>query len=443
MHAPGGITRAPPLPGRDLLHVGRYGCRLMKRASRLLLPLLTAAVLLLSAGTAQAVPTFGGTSEVSEKPGEIARGPDNNLWVVLENNKLARITPNGTVTEFTPAALNNPVGIASGPDGNLWLTQPNEVVKVPPSDPDAAEDFPVAAITDPRGITSGPEGALWAASGDKLVKIPPANPAGFTDFTITNMNARGITAADGFLWIADFGEQRIVRSDPAGDATFFPTGAGNNPQEVAGGPGGQVAFSNPADALGRISPVGGLTQVAVPGADAFGVALGRDQNWYFAQFADDGIGRLTPQGAYTNLDLLSAGSGPRYLAAGPNGTLWVSLVNTNEVARITGIDPPSPPPSAAKAQIDKAPKKKVKTKRRKAKVKFRFSSSTTGAKFECALRRKGKRNKVEKRLAKFRSCASPKAYKVRKGRYTFLVRVAGSSAKPAKHSFRVIRKKRR
>jgi streptogramin lyase len=417
----------------------RLGQRLVLAAA-----LLTTLALLL-ASPAAAAPTFGGAFDVSDQPGQIARGPDNNLWVVLDNNKLARITPNGTVTEFTPAALNNPKGIASGPDGNLWLTQPNEVVKVPPGDPDAAEDFPVAAIADPRGITSGPEGALWAASVDKLVKIPPANPAGFTEFPITDMNARGIAAAHGFLWIADFGQQRIVRSDPAGDPTFFPTiGAGNFPQEVAGGPGGQVAFSNPGDGLGRVSPVGGLTQVEVPGADAFGVDLGRDQNWYFAQFADDGIGRLTSQGAYTNLDLLPAGSGPRYLAAGPSGTIWVSLENIDKVARITGIDPPTPPPppADAKAQIDKAPKKKVKTKRKKAKVKFRFSSVAAGAKFECKLKKKGKRNKREKRLAKYRSCSSPKRYKLRKGRYTFLVRVSGQTAKPASHSFRVVRKRR-
>jgi virginiamycin B lyase len=59
------------------------------------------------------------------RPVGITLGPDNNLWFVeSQANKVGRITPTGTVTEFAiPTAASNPQGITAGPDGNLWFTE--------------------------------------------------------------------------------------------------------------------------------------------------------------------------------------------------------------------------------------------------------------------------------------------------------------------------------
>ncbi len=50
-------------------------------------------------------------------------GPDGNLWFAeYEINKIGRITPGGTITEFLlPTAPAYPLNIATGPDGNLWF----------------------------------------------------------------------------------------------------------------------------------------------------------------------------------------------------------------------------------------------------------------------------------------------------------------------------------
>lgn len=409
-------------------------------------PLLTLALLaapLLFTAPAAAVPTFGGAFDVSDQPGQLAVGADGNAWVLLPDiSDIARITPQGVVTEFAPAALNNPTGITAGPDGKLWVTQQAEVVEIPPADPDSAVAHAVTDLTQAQGITAGPDGALWAPTVDALIKIPSANPAGATTLPILGLSPRSISAdAGGDLWIADFGNQRIVRSSPLGATTDFAISG--SPQGVASGVAGQVAFAQADVAphtVGRVLPGGTVSETPAPGKDPFSIALGRDNNWYVAEFTGN-LGRLTPEGAYTSLDLLPANSGARYVATGSDGTAWVALQNDNKVGLITGIDPPTPPPG--KARIDKAPKKKVKTKRKKAKVTFRFSSASDRAKFECAVRKKGKRNKAEKRLAKYRSCSSPKSYKLRKGRYTFSVRVSGQAAKPASHLFRVVRKHRR
>ena len=55
----------------------------------------------------------------------MAEGPDGNMWLTMtDNNKIARVTPEGAVTEFSIPTPNSGVyGIAAGPDGNLWFTE--------------------------------------------------------------------------------------------------------------------------------------------------------------------------------------------------------------------------------------------------------------------------------------------------------------------------------
>jgi hypothetical protein len=79
------------------------------------------------------------------------------------------------------------------------------------------------------------------------------------------------------------------------------------------------------------------------------------------------------------------------------------------------------------------PRKKIKTRKKKVKVKFSFSSDQAGARFEC---------KLDK--GAFAACASPKAYKVKRGSHKFSVRAVTASgtsdATPATFSFKVKKK---
>jgi virginiamycin B lyase len=54
---------------------------------------------------------------------DMTNGPDGNVWYCQGAGLLGRVTPTGTVTEFT---LNGwCAGIAVGSDGNLWFTDPS------------------------------------------------------------------------------------------------------------------------------------------------------------------------------------------------------------------------------------------------------------------------------------------------------------------------------
>lgn len=385
----------------------------------------------LTATTAvEAKPRFVGAFDLSGAPGQIARGPDGNIWVTIsgssQDNTLARVQPNGTVTEFAPAAVVNPVGITSGPDGNLWLTRNGGVIRVPPADPDLAQDFDIAAITQPQTIRPGPGGKLWTASADQLVSIPPDDPNDFDASTIDGMGARGIAASGGRLWIADFAGQRIVRATPTGDATFFDVGGG--PQQVAAGPGKQIAYGNPGtdpQTVGRIKPGQSAKTTKVPLSDPFGIAFAPDGNWWFAEFAKHALGLLSTGGKVEQFNGLPDNSGPRHLAVGPKGTIWVSLETAQKVALVKGVAP--------ETRITKSPDSPVDAGRGKARVSFRFRSSAPNASFECALKPDH---------SDFKPCDSPKEYRLGPGRYTFLVRATSvgiTDPSPARDAFKVVR----
>src|SRR6266705_2690505 len=108
----------------------------------------------------------------------ITAGPDGNLWFTEQNsNKIGRISPSGTITEFPIPTASNPRGIAAGPDSNLWFTEGsgNQIGRISPGG--TATEFPVpTAGSGPNGITAGPGGNLWFTeqNSGKIGRISPS-----------------------------------------------------------------------------------------------------------------------------------------------------------------------------------------------------------------------------------------------------------------------------
>ena len=209
---------------------------------------------------------------------------------------------------------------------------------VPPDDPDSAQAFDIT-LNSPQDITKGPGGKLWTASDDQLVSFKPSNPLGFKSTTIDGMvGARGIDALGNTLWIADFGGGRIFSSTPSGNAQKYKVGGG--PQQVAAGPDDTIAYGNPGtdpQTVGRITEGGNPKKTKDPLSDPFGMAFAHDKNWWIAEFAKSQLGMLSEKGDLKQFKDLPDNSGPRYLTLGPNGTIWVSLEQSQKVARIKGV----------------------------------------------------------------------------------------------------------
>ena len=386
---------------------------------------------------AAAAPTVDGEFAVSGvgTNNELTTGPDGNIWVTLDQtNDVAKITPDGTVTEYNPANVTNPTGITAGPDGNLWVTQTGGVASFSPADPDSAVKFAIADITDARPIVTGPDGNLWTVSGANVIRIPAANPAGSTSFPVL-VGGRDIDAGtDGNLWVADFGSQ-VVSVTTAGVPTAYPTGAGSGLQAIAAGPAGQVAYADPTSnpqQVGRLKSGGTPDKTETPG-DPFGVAFGADGAYWIPRFAAGDLVRLTTDGQETTLSGLSANAGPRRIATGPDNTLWVTLDNANEVARITGVK--APKEKAPNTKITRKPDKRIVDEDGRVKVMFGFKSKPKGAKFECLIKTKGSPS------PHFTKCKSPQRYILTYGTYTVKVRAVSdlTDPTPASYRFKVVK----
>jgi virginiamycin B lyase len=120
-------------------------------------------------------------------PGDITAGADGNLWFlelngnvdgrVVTGNRVARITPDGVITEFDlPSATGSPTNIAVGPDRNIWYTKGRMLGRVTPEG--EITEFPLPATARGVGLTAGSDrqpparlvDRLWYAdgAGDKL-----------------------------------------------------------------------------------------------------------------------------------------------------------------------------------------------------------------------------------------------------------------------------------
>jgi virginiamycin B lyase len=121
--------------------------------------------------TEYSIPTAG------SYPEGITAGPDGNLWFTESSpSKIGRITPTGTITEFSVTWSSEPQGITAGPDGNIWFTEKsgNRIGRITPTGTVTEFDVPTAHGY-PDDITTGPDGNLWFTEGNvnKIGRITP------------------------------------------------------------------------------------------------------------------------------------------------------------------------------------------------------------------------------------------------------------------------------
>jgi streptogramin lyase len=130
------------------------------------------------------LPDFSAGISPGASPNSIALGPDGNIWFT-ENAGIGRITPAGTVTEFSLVPNDDPSAkITAGPDGNLWFTQFNDdrVGRISPDGTITLFTQGITAGGSPSGISTGPDGRIWYAqfNGHRLGIVTLEPPTAIT-----------------------------------------------------------------------------------------------------------------------------------------------------------------------------------------------------------------------------------------------------------------------
>jgi streptogramin lyase len=273
-------------------------------------------------------------------PFGITVGPDGNLWFTeVGSGRIGRITPQGTVTEFSAGitAGSAPEGITTGPDGNLWFTEysGNRIGRITPKGDVTEFTSGITANSSPYRITGGPDGNLWFTQG--LDQIGRITPQGFVTEFSTGISPGGepfgiTTGPDGNLWFTEIAGNRIGRITPQGTVTEFS--AGITPQEITAGPDGNLWFTEGVGRIGRITSTGSVTEFSAgifASSNPEAITTGPDGDLWFTELNGNVIGRLTPSGSVVGL---KAGNGPQGITAGPDGNLWFTELNGNAIGRL-------------------------------------------------------------------------------------------------------------
>jgi virginiamycin B lyase len=261
---------------------------------------------------------------------DVAPGGDGNIWFAdYDNNRVGRMTLNGSVTYFpVPTATAGPGRITQGPDGNVWFTETlaSRIGVITPTGTITEYPCPTAG-SSPFGITTGPDGNLWFA--DAAEKIGRITPKGvITEFTATGVLARGITVGtDHNLWFSD-ANGNIGRITTAGVITKFPVPSPNlEPTAVAADSGGNIWYTNNgvannASVVGRMTTAGVATEFPVDWQSATdSIVLGPDGNMWFTIFTNEVV-RMTPNGTRTTFTTIVAD--PAGITVGPDGNIYVA-----------------------------------------------------------------------------------------------------------------------
>lgn len=224
-----------------------------------------------SPGTVGKIDTSGRvtrvTSALSAGANDIVAGSDGNLWVPeVFTDKMARITPSGTVTEF--AVSGDPYFDALGPDGDVWFTEKESGVVGCITPQGSVSEYPVPNRSSlPEGITAGPH-AIWITERQvgRLLKISMSGavsqyqlPRRFAATTPDYSGGPlGVTLdGSGNVWFGIHSTSTLGRMTPAGIVTEFsvPQHRILDPLSLARGPDGRIWFTTGGGSLGVIRHV--------------------------------------------------------------------------------------------------------------------------------------------------------------------------------------------
>jgi len=281
---------------------------------------LLSGLLLATAGTALAneptVTEFETGLTADNGAWGVAAGEDGNLWVTESlTSQIARVAPDGTVTEFG-GLMGNPKGIAAGPDTCLWFVEAG------------GSGVPGSGVPAIGHIT--PDGTITEFTAGLSADAEPVDIA---------------LGSDGAMWFTERSPARIGRADKDGVITEFSAGLtpGSEPMSITAGPDGNMWFTEAGGtgAIGRITPDGTITEFTLgltPGSAPAGIAAGPDGNLWFTEFNNPGaIARITKYGVITEFSTgLSADSEPMGIAAGADGAIWFAASkDPGRIGRIT------------------------------------------------------------------------------------------------------------
>jgi streptogramin lyase len=265
---------------------------------------------------------------------------------------LASVT-NVTSTPFSSGSSNTGVQtVAVGSDGKVYFADAgaNAVQRIDPAlglvtYPQQYNDNGFLNNVSPTSVAKGRDGRMWFTTRQNYV-FAFSTDAFATVFKRANQPAlNAITSGvDGRLWA--IGNTAIAAFTTDGGESDYPLPAitassGRQAcNAITPGPDGALWYTCYPNIVGRVTTGGQITEYTTSAdRQPYGIMAGSDGNVWFEENANNAnnasIGRITPQGAITEINVASAGlTGPMCaIAATPDGKIWIG--NNSQAFRLT------------------------------------------------------------------------------------------------------------
>ena len=290
-----------------------------------LIGLLALALLVLSPGKAAEAKSRSFPIPTGSQPIAITMGADGNFWFTLQNSsQVARITPQGVITEFLTPTFSFPNDITLGPDGNVWFSE-GSTGQIGFITPDGQITEIMFSVFDASaGITTGPDGNIWFCdlTGNNIWRLDLTSRV-LTKFPIPTPNSfpeRITSGPDGNLWFTERLAGKIARITTDGIITEVASGL-ENPREIVAGPDGNLWFTLAFTLqIGKMTTSGDITIYPIP-SRAEDLARGPGNTLLFTEFGANKIAAITTDGVVTESEEFR-NSQPTGIVAGPRGTAW-------------------------------------------------------------------------------------------------------------------------
>ena len=184
-------------------------------------------------------------------------GPDKNIWFAERRvDRIGKITPDGTITEYQLPFGSAPTGVTSGPLGKLWVT--------------LAFTGQIAAVS---------------RSGEyRLFNMPRVRGRVAYPW--------GIVSGGGDLWIAD-NQGAIDEMTPSGHFSQYAT-TNNFPVHIVAGKPGYYFFTAPPCCIGEINASNGVMRIhyypgPIHGGDIGDLTFDADHNIWLTDWSNERI----------------------------------------------------------------------------------------------------------------------------------------------------------
>ena len=252
---------------------------------------------------------------------------------------LARLTGAGTIGWLLPVPLSGPRDVAVTSAGTVWITEQDKGAvdaflggKLLRYEVDAK--FPSSGAF---ALSSGPTDSMWFTgypNGNIGRMLPDGTVNSFSAVADTSETVAAAQALDGSMWVTDVNLGVVIRIDTQGRVAAFavppPTSVQERvgPYDIARAADGMLWFTDPRTrSLGTIAAGGGTPTIreyrVTDGSDPRSIAAGPDGTMWVT-FPKAGIGRVDGPGSVRTYPVPAAPDPINNIALAKDGSIWLT-----------------------------------------------------------------------------------------------------------------------